>query len=210
MQELKAYQSLGPLKKALDNGGRFYNILDSAGDEVVSRGELAKAAGVFTAGIKAYLFLEMSRQDLSDQDREGVLALLDDKLRKDFAKKKPLHIPASKVDVEHKAGETVIITGYGREVRTEQHFVGFIYVPVMIGKTMVPMMIPIRELYSVIELFEDKQMSTHCAIVCAPAKQKLDLTGPVQFGGVLKELKSKTEESPTHPVFLEAIYWTKR
>lgn len=48
MQELKPFATLGPLKKAIDNGGRFYNFLADADDEVVSRDELAKAAGVFT------------------------------------------------------------------------------------------------------------------------------------------------------------------
>jgi hypothetical protein len=41
-------------------------------------------------------------------------------------------------------------------------------------------------------------------------KKKLDLAGRVQFGGVLKELKSNTNDPPAHPVFLEAIFWMKR
>ena len=41
-------------------------------------------------------------------------------------------------------------------------------------------------------------------------KKKVELTKRIQFGGVLKELKNQTEEPPTHPVFLEAIYWMKR
>ncbi len=34
------------LRKAIDNGGRFYNFLTAADDQVVTRAELAKAAGV--------------------------------------------------------------------------------------------------------------------------------------------------------------------
>lgn len=210
MKELKPFATLGPLKKALDNGGRFYNFFDTAEDEVVSRGELAKAAGVYTASIKAFLFLEMTKQDLADKEQETVLSLLDAKLRREFTKKKPRHIAPAQVDTEHKAGASIIVTGYAREIGTQSQFTGFIFVPIMIGKIIVPMPIPIHNLYRVIELFDTEQMGSPCAIVCAPIKGKLDLTGRIQFGGVLKELKSNTTKPPTHPVFLEAIFWMKR
>jgi hypothetical protein len=61
-----------------------------------------------------------------------------------------------------------------------------------------------------IELFDAENMETPCAVVCTPLKKKLDLSGRVQFGGVLKELKSNNTEPPTHPVFLEAIFWMQR
>lgn len=210
MQELKAFASLGPAKKALDNGGRFYNFFDAADDEVVSRGELAKAAGVFSAGIRAFLFLEMTKQDLDANDQEAVLALLDTKLRRDFAKKKPCHVPPSQVDTERKAGEAIVLTGYAKEIGTQSLFSGFITVPIMIGKVMVPMMIPIHSLYRVVELFDDDNRISPSAVVCIPLKKDVELSGCVQFGGVLKELKSKGKEPPTHPVFLEAIFWMKR
>lgn len=210
MKELKPFTTLGPAKKALDNGGRFYNFFDAAEDEVVSRGELAKAAGVFTAGIRAFLFLEMAKQDLQDTEQETLLSLLDAKLRREFSRKKPRHVAPSKVDTEHKAGEAIILTGYAREVGTQSHFTGFIFVPIMIGKVMVPMLIPIHSLYRVIELFDTEKMDNPCSIVCAPLKEKIELSGRIQFGGVLKELKSNTKNPPTHPVFLEAIFWMKR
>jgi len=47
MREIKLYKTKRGLQKTLDNGGRFYNIFTDAGDDVVSRAELAKAAGVF-------------------------------------------------------------------------------------------------------------------------------------------------------------------
>lgn len=210
MQELKPFATLGPLKKALDNGGRFYNFLADADDEVVSRDELAKAAGVFTAGIQAFLFLEMTKQDLNDKDQESVLALLEPKLRRDFVKKKPGHVPPALVDTDHKAGEAIIVTGFAREIGQHTQFSGFIFVPIMINKVMVPMLIPIHSLYRVIELFEDEKSKQPTAVVCTPLKQKFELPSRVQFGGVLKQMKSNSKEPPTHPVFLEAIFWMKR
>ena len=65
MRELKPYRTMHDLRTAIDNGGGFYNLFASADDQVVSRGELAKAAGVFTAGTRAFLFLEMATQELS-------------------------------------------------------------------------------------------------------------------------------------------------
>lgn len=210
MQELKAFTTIGPLKKALDNGGRFYNFFDTANDEVVSRGELAKAAGVFSANSKAFLFLEMSQQDLNDKQKESILALLDAKLRRDFVKKKPLHVQPSLVDANHKPGETIILSGFARELGKETLFTGFIVVPIMIGKAMIPMMIPIHDIYNVIEVFDDEKMKQPCAVACIPQKNQMDLSGRVQFGGVLKGLRNKTKEPPTHPAFLEAIFWMKR
>ena len=87
MQELKPSTSLGPLKKALNNGGRFYNFFDDENDEKISRGELAKATGVYAAGIQAFLYLQMTKQDLDERDQQTVVAILDDKLRKNFEKK---------------------------------------------------------------------------------------------------------------------------
>ena len=210
MQELKPFATLGPLKKALDNGGRFYNFMAAADDEIVSRAELAKAAGVFTTGIQAFLYLEMTKQDLSDQDQAATLALLEPKLRRDFEKKKPPQVAPSLVDSDHKAGEAIMVTGYAREIGQHSQFSGFITVPIMIGKVMVPMMIPVHSLYCVIEVLDDDKSNKPSAIVCTPLKQKLDLSQRIQFGGVLKQMQSNTKEPPTHPVFLEALFWMKR
>ncbi len=100
MRELKPYQTLQGLKKAIDNGGRFYNLFTAADDAVVSRGELAKAAGVFMAGTPAFIFLEMARQNLSASDQQAVTDLLEKELRKQFLKKGPVAILPSAVDKE--------------------------------------------------------------------------------------------------------------
>jgi hypothetical protein len=46
MREITPYTTKRGLQKTLDNGGRFYNFFTDADDNVVSRAELAKAAGV--------------------------------------------------------------------------------------------------------------------------------------------------------------------
>lgn len=210
MQELKPFRSLPALKKALDNGGRFFNFFDRAADDKVSRAELARAAGVFSAGIQAFLYLEMTKQDLSEEQQSEAVSMLEPTLRASFAKKKPPHAKPSMVDKNYKAGDGLIVTGYGRELETQKRFEGFIIVPIMVGKAMIPMMIPINNIYQVIEIYDDATLRSPRAIVCVPQKKKVDLSGQVQFGGVLKELKNQTTSPPTHPVFLEAIFWMKR
>ncbi len=210
MQELKPFSTIGPLKKAIDNGGRFYNFLAAANDEVVTRDELAKAAGVFTAGIQAFLYLEMTKQDLNEQDQASILTLLAPKLRRDFAKKKPPQVAPSLVDSGHKAGQSIIVTGFACEIDQQSQFKGFIFVPIVVGKVMTPMLIPIYHLYRVLELFENDKLTGPSAVVCTPLKQKLDLSQRMQFGGVLKKLEKNGTEPPTHPVFLDAIFWMKR
>jgi hypothetical protein len=73
MRELKPYRTMQGLRKSIDNGGRFYNFFTDADDHTVTRAELAKAAGVFTAGVKAFLFLEMAQQDLQPDDRQSII-----------------------------------------------------------------------------------------------------------------------------------------
>lgn len=212
MQELKPFTTLGPLRKALDNGGRFYNFFDSAADDqVVTKGELARAAGVFTAGIRAFMYLQMISQDLKEKDQEAVLSMLDAGLRKDYTKKRPPFVQPSQVDMVCKAGDAVIVTGYARELRSESRFVGFITVPVMVGKVLVPIMIPIQSMYQLFEIFDDESKRHPCAVFCVPQKKSIDRTGRIQIGGVLKQANGSTKgEPPTHPVFLDSIFWMKR
>ena len=55
MRELRPYLTVHGLTKAIDNGGRFYNLFTAADDAVVSRGELAKAASVFSENAQVLL-----------------------------------------------------------------------------------------------------------------------------------------------------------
>ena len=45
MRELVPYKTLHGAQKALDNGGRFYNLFSAAADAIIEPSELARAAG---------------------------------------------------------------------------------------------------------------------------------------------------------------------
>lgn len=110
MRELKPYRTMQGLQKAIDNGGRFYNILTDADDHVVTKAELAKAAGVFTAGVNAFLFLEMAQQELQSNDRRSIIDLLESDLRKEYRRSGPQTLVPSAVEKDGTAGRSVIVT----------------------------------------------------------------------------------------------------
>ena len=114
------------LRKAIDNGGHFYNFLTDADDYVVTRAELAKAAGVFTAGVNAFLFLEMAQQELRSDDRKSIIDLLESDLRKEYRRAGPQTLVPSAVEKDGTAGRSVIVTGYPRFVEDRTQFSGFI------------------------------------------------------------------------------------
>jgi hypothetical protein len=205
MRELKPYQTLQGLRTAIDNGGRFYNVLSHANDQVLTRGELAKAAGVFTAGMNAFLFLEMAQQELPSGDRQAVLQLLDTDLRKKYQRYKPLTLLPSAVEKEGFAGSSLMVTGYPQFVENRKNLKAFIVIPA--GK--VPILVPIFEKFDVYEVFDDLQMSKPGTMVATVRGQRLSHNGPIRFGGVLRKLKFKDETEKSHKFYLETLFYTK-
>ena len=43
MREIRPYKTVRGATRALDNGGRFFNLFAKAGDDIVDSAELAKA-----------------------------------------------------------------------------------------------------------------------------------------------------------------------
>ena len=179
MRELKPYRTMNGLRTAIDNGGRFYNLFASADDHVVSRGELAKAAGVFTAGTRAFLFLERETQELSSADRQATIDLLDSGLRKRYRRYRPQTLLPSAVEKDCSADQSVIVTGYPRFVGGRK-FSGFILIPT--GKTVV--IVPIADKFDVYEVFDNREMRGPNSIVATVRGHRLTHTGPIRFGGV--------------------------
>ena len=76
MREIKPYKTLVGAQRSLDNGGRFYNVFAMSGDDIVDPPELAKAAGVYSAGMKAFLHFEMGIMDLLPEQKDKIVARL--------------------------------------------------------------------------------------------------------------------------------------
>ena len=98
--------------RALDNGGRFYNLWEKVGDDIVDSGEQAKAAGVVTSDSKAFLYFKMALMDLPREKREDVLALLSPDLKLRMNNSRTSVLNSSAVEVKGTAGNAAIVTGY--------------------------------------------------------------------------------------------------
>ncbi len=209
MRELKPYRSKQGLRKAIDNGGRFYNFFTHEDDHVVTRAELAKAAGVFSAGVNAFLFLEMAQQGLESNDRQSIIDLLDSDLRKDYRRNRPKILAPSEVERDGTAGNSVIVTGYPQFVEDRTQFSGFIMIPIMAGKVTTFTMIPIFDQFDVYEVFDDRRMRRPNSMVATVRGQRFAHDGPIRFGGVLRKLTFKDSTQKSHKFYLDTVFYTK-
>ncbi|MEE2882515.1 MAG: hypothetical protein VYD70_02210 [Planctomycetota bacterium] len=209
MRELKPYRTKQGLQKAIDNGGRFYNFFTHKDDRVVTRAELAKAAGVFTAGVNAFLFLEMAQQGLESKDQQSIIDLLDSGLRKAYRRNKPKILAPSEVERGGTAGTSVIVTGYPKFVEDRTQFNGFIMIPIMSGKVMTFMMIPIFDQFDVYEVFDDRRMRKPNSMVATVRGQRFTHEGPIRFGGVLRKLTFEDSTQKSHKFYLDTLFYTK-
>ena len=209
MREIEPYHNLEELKKAIDNGGRFYNLFTQADDAVVSPGELAKAAGVFTAGVDAFLFLELAQQNLSTQDQQAVFNLLQPSLQKKFASARPKLLSPSAVESQCEVDQSVVLTGYPRYLEDSSQFSGFIMVPVMVAGVMSLIPVPITDSYSIYELFDDAAMTSASATIATPKGKPFEHNGPIRVGGVTRKIEYKEEQPKRRQFFLETLYFTK-
>ena len=205
MRELKPYRSVQGLRAAIDNGGRFYNFFSRPDDHVVTRGELAKAAGVFSSGVNAFLFLEMAQQELEPEDRQAVLHLLDANLRASYRRHRPLTLPPSGVEKHGTAGSSLIVTGFPQFIEDRTQLSGFIMIPA--GKVFV--MVPIFDKFDVYEVFDDRRMREPGTMVATVRGKRLSHSGPIRFGGVLRKLNFKDKTRKSHNFYLETVFYTK-
>ncbi len=209
MRELKPYRTMQGLRKAIDNGGRFYNFFTDADDHIVTRAELAKAAGVFSAGVNAFLFLEMAQLDLQPDDRRSIIALLESDLRKNYRRGRPRTLLPSEIEKHGTAGRSVIATGFPRFVEDRTQFSGFIMIPIVAGNVTTFMMIPIFDKFDVYEVFDDRRMRKPNSMVATVRGQRLTHDGPIRFGGVLRKLEFKDKSKKSHKFYLETVFYTR-
>ena len=201
MRELKPYQTLAGAKAALDNGGRFYNLVALADDNRISKGELNKAAGVFGSGQKAFLFLNMALAKLPDNQQAEVLSMLDRPLAKRFKSHGPQQLDSAALN-KARVGQLVVVDGYPRfhERKTRRAVV-----PMMVGKVF--LLVPVETHYDGYQLNTTASGTGTPGWVCVK-RPKVHLTEcPTRFGGVIRQYTD--EKQKTTGLFLEAIYFCR-
>ena len=209
MRHVEPYRTESGLLKALDNGGRFFNIFTHAGDEQITRAELSKAAGAVGSTQKAMLFFAMAQVGLSDTARRRAVAALGPKASKDYAKYNPTELRPSAIDREGVASQGIVVEGVQRFLKDTSHFTGMMMLPISTGNTTTFMPVPLHEHYDIYELFDDRRMRRPSAAIATPRGLDLPAGARMRFAGVLKKMNAQRNEAPTHPVFLEASYYTR-
>ena len=203
MRELRPYKTLAGAKRSLDNGGRIYNLLARSGDEVLDASELAKAAGVYSAGMKSFLYFEMALMDLNVEGRQTIVARLSPQAMEQYQVHHPHTLKPSTVESQGQAGKTVIVSGYPVFIEDKTQFTGYIVmvVPVI-------MLIPIYDQFDVYEVFDTPDLRTPRTVIATTRGSKRLDGLHTCFGGVLKELYFEDKTSKDHGLFLETIYYT--
>src|SRR5690606_25353333 len=155
------------------------------------KGELAKAAGVFSSGDNAFLFLEMAQYDLLPQDHATVEQMLEPELRSNYQRQRPATIAPSAVDAEGEAGTAVIVLGYPAFVENKTEFNGCIMVPISTCTSMTFSIVTIFDRFDIYEVFNDERMQKPSSVVARSRGERLEHDGTVRFGGILRKLEFK-------------------
>jgi len=203
MREIKPYRTAQGAARALDNGGRFYNLFAKTGDDRVDPAELARAAGVHSAGANAFLYFELALMDLPVAERSEIVARLSPDLRLRYEANRPAILAPSSVEPQGQAGLSTIVSGYPVFVEDKTQFVGFIMLVVPIIT-----MIPIMDQYDVYEVFDSpKKRTSRTVVATARGSKRLDFVR-TRFGGVLKELRFEDKTGKDHGLYLDTTYYT--
>ncbi len=194
MRIVKPYRTVSGALRALDNGGRFYNIFTAAGDNVVTSSELKKAAGVIGSDQLAYLFLAMSLHDLEDAQTREVMRRLDKGARDGLRRLAPALV-APKDVATMRATKACIVEGFPYSV-PDHEVHGF-------------MMIPTCSVFQVYEVFATQaRKGASCRIMWPKGKWTAGKNQRFRFGGVVKQENSTEKKNSPKRLFLEPQYYT--
>jgi hypothetical protein len=206
MRKIIPYKTHRNALAALDNGGRFYNLLTKPADGEIAKSELAKLAGAFTDHHRMFLFLEMALAELDEVDTRSIIGALSSALRAQYRKHRPAHLTPAEALQKGKPAKPLIVTGTPRYVKSNSDFVGFIMVPIAAGKVTTFAMIPIIDQYDV---YEVRDQATDEVFLIAHARSKNRLPqNPIRFAGVLKKLQPDKTRPSAHKVFLEVLFYS--
>jgi hypothetical protein len=203
MREIKPYKTFRGALRALDNGGRFYNLFARSGDDLVEPAELARTAGVYSSDTRALLHFEMGIMGLPPKEREQVVSSLSAQLQDKYLAERPRILSPTEVEEKGQAGEAAIVSGYPVFVEDRSQFTGFIVlvVPVMT-------LVPIFDQFDVYEVFEGADfVQPRTVIATTRGTKRLDGSF-MRFGGMLKELYFEDQTGKDHGLFLETLYYT--
>ncbi|MEO9953685.1 hypothetical protein [Nonlabens sp.] len=204
MKKIEPFKTPHDAIAILDNGGRFYNILTTANDGIISKAELGKVGGIFNDQQQMILFLELSLAQLDKTQKAEVISKLDENLKETYLKYKPKELLPSQVESSGIKAANTIVTGIPKLTESKNDFNGFIMIPIMTGSVTTFTMIPIMDRYDVYEI-RDQDSDITFLIAHIKGAEKLP-EKKIKIAGVLKELKEDKNQNTTDKLFLEVVY----
>lgn len=209
MREVHPFSSADEAMEAIDNGGRFYHLFAKPHDNVVSRGELAKAAGVIASDRTALLFLDVAIHELSGPDKNSVISSLALSLRDEYDEKRPFHLAPHEVDAKGEAGHTAVVEGRLHQLDDATAFKGMVSMPMQVGTVTTYHFVPIYDHFEVFELVAPDENARGSALVAVTkGSDEFRPDEPLRIGGYLRDLHFEADAERTHDFYLDAVYFT--
>lgn len=207
MNQVDPYRTLGEAMSSLDNGGRFFNLFTTAGDDVVTAAEISKAAGILGSEQTAFVYFTMALRGLSDSDRMHVLESLDESTRRSHDKHQATEVSASTFEAHAVEARSYIIEGHPKRASDEVRSATILF-PMMIGNVMTMMPMPVSESCQVYEVHDGpQQVSKPCLIVFARQETTLS-SQKMRFGGIAKTMTFGAAADSRTTVYLEPSHFT--
>lgn len=204
MKHVEPYLSFEGASRALDNGGRLWNVFTTAGDRVITGGELGKAgAGGGVAG--ALLFFDLATSRLKESEREELARRLEPKLRRRWRDSRPLPVSPGDLAGVADAKRPLIVQGVARRLDKSDVSVGHVTVRVMVGSVSVPVQTPATQVHAVYEV-TDGARSCH---VLAALRTALPEGERLVFGGTLARGTAGADAGGPERLFLDGRYWQR-
>ncbi len=201
MKKITPYLTREEALQALDNGGRFYNLFSSAGDDVLTTAEVGKVAGVITGRQEAILFLELALSRLSVEDKQAILEKADKTLAKAYEKYSPSYHSDIVYPESVSVSSGLILSGIPKHLSENTTPAGFVLIPVMVGKITVIIPVPVTDIYNTYRTDEKG------ILLAQSDKKNLLPEKPLMLGGVIKELRTEKGQENPDGKFLEILFY---
>lgn len=203
MRRVEPYRSFDGANRALDNGGRIWNVFTQAGDRVITKAELSKA-GAAGGWAGALLFFELATSALTEGEREELVLRLSPKLRRRWRQSRPELAAPGGLDALSERKRPYLVEGVVRRVEDKTVVTGFIPITTMIGNVPVTTMTPITDVYSVHELTGDR--GGRCQVLAAK-RTNLPEGVRVRVGGHLRPGQAGKEKGARRRNFLSGRFY---
>jgi hypothetical protein len=208
MKQVTPYKTMGGAMRALDNGGRFFNLFTHAGDGEITQSEVSKAAGIMGGQIYAMLFFQLAISRLSAADQASLIDHLTGRLRDRLRHSPAKNIPIAQFKRSVELDQPVIVEGYPVYTEDRTQFTGFITVPMTVNNVTTMMMIPIVDQFDIYEVFQQSDKTGPSALIAVTKMKRIRKLGGnrVAFAGIAKEMEVKRSRK-SKVMYVETCYY---